>query len=89
MVILLFLQIMNVDAQLLIIFLVIHRLNDDGTFKQLVLKSDSHLPKKIVICFIENPVKMIKNAYFIFKALFVLKIFKFLSWLFDPVGITA
>ena len=37
--------------------------------------------KKIcVICFIENPLKMIKNAfYFILKALFILKIFKLLS----------
>ena len=44
--------------------------------------------KKIcVICFIESPLKMIKNAfYFILKALFVLKIFKFLSWLFGHVG---
>ena len=33
-----------------------------------------------VICLIEIPLKMMKNAfYFIFKALFVLKIFKFLS----------
>ena len=47
----------------------------------LILKSDSHLPNKIgVICFIENPLKIIKNAfYFILKALFVLQIFKFLS----------
>ena len=30
--------------------------------------------------------KMMKNAfYFILKALFVFKIFKFLSWLFGPV----
>ena len=36
-----------------------------------------------VNCFIETPLKMIKNAfYFILKALFGLKIFKFLSWLF-------
>ena len=36
--------------------------------------------KRIIICFIENPLKMIQNAfYFIFKALFVLRIFKFLS----------
>ena len=35
--------------------------------------------KNCVICLIENPLKMIKNAfYFILKALFVLKIFKFL-----------
>ena len=32
------------------------------------------------ICFYESPLKMVKNAfYFILKALFVLKIFKFLS----------
>ena len=42
--------------------------------------------KRIIICFIENPLKMIQNAfYFIFKALFVLRIFKFLSWLFGQV----
>ena len=37
--------------------------------------------KKIyVICFIESPLKVMKNAfYFILKALFVLKIFTFLS----------
>ena len=35
----------------------------------------------------ESPLKMMKNAfYFIIKALFVLKIFKFLSWLFDHVS---
>ena len=47
--------------------------------------------KKIcVICLIESPLKMLKNAfYFILKALFVLKIFKFLSRPFDHVGKTA
>ena len=36
--------------------------------------------KKFVICLIESLSKMMKNAfYFISKALFVLKIFKFLS----------
>ena len=36
--------------------------------------------KSCVIFFIESPLKMMKNAfYFILKALFVLKIFKFLS----------
>ena len=51
------------------------------------LKSDCRLPKKIcVICFIESPIKMIKNAfYFVLKALFVLKIFKFLSLIFGHV----
>ena len=35
------------------------------------------------ICFNESPLKMVKNDfYFILKALFVLKIFKFLSCLF-------
>ena len=48
-----------------------------------VLKWDSHLPKKIIICFNDSPSKIMKNAfYFILKAIFVLKIFKFLSWLF-------
>ena len=36
--------------------------------------------KNFVICFIKSPLKMMKNAfYFISKALFILKIFKFLS----------
>ena len=39
---------------------------------------------------IESPLEMIKNAfYFILKALFILKIFKFSSRLFGPVGKTA
>ena len=45
----------------------------------LQLKSDSHLPKHFFISFNESPLKMMKNAfYFILKALFILKIFKFL-----------
>ena len=53
----------------------------------LVLKSDSHLPKRTcVISFIESPLKLMKNAfYFILKAPFVLKIFKSLSWFFGHV----
>ena len=36
---------------------------------------------------IESPLKMMKNAfYFTLKALFVLKIFKFLSWIFGHVA---
>ena len=52
--------------------------------KKPTLKPDSHLSKKNhVFCFIESLFKMMKNAfYFILKALFVLKIFKFLLWLF-------
>ena len=38
--------------------------------------------KKKNIYFSDSPLKMMKNAYFILKALFVLKIFKFFSWLF-------
>ena len=47
--------------------------------------------KKIcVICLIESPLKMMKNVfYFILKALFVLKIFKFLSRIFGHAGKTA
>ena len=46
--------------------------------------------KDCVIYLIESPLKMMKNAfYFILKALFVLKIFKFLSRLFGHVGKTA
>ena len=41
-------------------------------------------------CFNDSPSKLMKNAfYFILKALFVLKIFKFLSWLFGHVEKTA
>ena len=52
------------------------------------LKSGSHLPKKVVLfALIKAALKMMKNDfYFILKALFVLKIFKFLSWLFGHVG---
>ena len=40
-------------------------------------------PSIFFICFNETPLKIMKNAfYFILKALFVLKVFKFLSWLF-------
>ena len=43
-----------------------------------------------VICLIESPLKMMKNAfYFILKALFILKIFKFLPRLLGHVGKTA
>ena len=39
--------------------------------------------KLCIICLIESPLKMMKNAfYFILKALFVLKLFTFLSRLF-------
>ena len=46
--------------------------------------------KNFVISFIESSLKVMKNAfYFILKALFILKIFKFLSRLFGHVGKTA
>ena len=54
--------------------------------KHVELKSDSHLPKKIVLFVLfviwvgESFLKIMKNAfYFMLKALFVLKIFKLLS----------
>ena len=55
------------------------------------LKSYSHLPKKVFLIFFnDSPSKMMKNAfYFILKALFVLKMFKFLSWHFGHVEKTA
>ena len=55
------------------------------------LKSDSHLSKKkYVICLTESLSKMMKNVFwFISKALVVLKIFKFASWLFGHVEKTA
>ena len=54
------------------------------------LKLDSLLLKKCFIYFNESSLKMMKNAfYFILKALFVLKIIKFLSCFFDHVEKTA
>ena len=50
----------------------------------------SPLKKTCVIYLIESFLKMMKNAiYFILKALFVLKLFTFLSRLFDHVAKTA
>ena len=47
------------------------------------LKSDSHLPKIDSFPLMQAFLKIIKNtSYFILKALFVLKIFKFLFWRF-------
>ena len=46
--------------------------------------------KKLFICFNNSPSKMMNNAfYFILKALFVFKMFKFLSSLFGHVEKTA
>ena len=50
----------------------------------------SPLKKEIVISYIESSFNMVKNAFYIIsKALFVLKIFNFLSWLFDHVEKTT
>ena len=58
----------------------LHEIWQDGALALKLLKSDSHLTKNCVIYFIESPLKMMNNAfYFILKALFVLKIFKFFS----------
>ena len=46
--------------------------------------------KRFFICFNDGPSKMMENTfYFILKALFVLKIFKCLSWLFGNVEKTT
>ena len=50
----------------------------------------SPFKKHFFICFNDNPSKIMKNAfYFILKALFVLKIFKYMSWIFGHVEKTA
>ena len=74
--------------EILIWTFLIHFWVDDITTAGAKLKSGSHLPNKnCVICLIEIPLKMMKNPfYFILKALFSLRIFKFLSWLFGNVG---
>ena len=56
-----------------------------------LLKSDSHFPREFLFIFFnESPLKIMKNAfYFILKALFVLRIFRFLSWHFGHVEKTA
>ena len=62
-----------------------------GRSCKLYLKADSHFPKKVYfISFSESSLKRTKNAFYsIWKALFVLKIFKFLSWLFAHIVKTA
>ena len=63
-------------------YIILHdMLNWNRNFQNsLELKSDSKLPKKIVLFIFERPLKMMKNAFhFILKALSVLMIFKFLS----------
>ena len=69
-------------------------MNDAEHYRKIFLflmKSDSHLSKKdCAICLIENPLKMVKNAFHaILKAFSVLKMFKFLSRLFGHVEKTA
>ena len=47
------------------------------------------LPKSFV-CVSESPLKIMKNTFhFILKALFVLNIFEFMSWLFGHIEKTA
>lgn len=51
---------------------------------QYIVKSGSHLPRKLfVLCFNEGPLKMIKYVFnFMLKALFALKLFIVVSYLF-------
>ena len=61
-----------------------------GSFFNKVKVGLSPSKKFFAICLTQNPLKIMKNAfYFILKALFVLKIFKFLSRLFGHAGKTA
>ena len=69
-----------------------HNAREIGTIKVILLMIKVGLspPKKnCVICLIESPLMMKNDFYFILKALFVLKLFKFLSQLFGHVGKTA
>ena len=56
-----------------------------------ILKWDSHLPKKMFYLFQWKPFKNDQKMffYFILKALLVVKIFKFLSWLSGHAEKTA
>ena len=70
----------------------VNGLNENGWFKWKIIYFKVGLSpfKKCVFCFIESTSKMMKNAfYFILRARFVLKIFKFLSSLLSKVGKTA
>ena len=59
-------------------------------FLQKFSKSNSHLFFQKNICFDERPLKVLKNDFlFSLKAHFDLKIFEFLSWLFNHVEKTA
>ena len=60
---------------------------DDFTIKRENLKVGSSTSKKICfVCFNESPLKMMKNTFhFVIRALYILKIFKFLSWLIGHV----
>ena len=56
-----------------------------------LLKSGSHFPKKVALfAWLKASLKMMKNVfYFVWKASFVLKIFKVLARRFGHVGKTA
>ena len=65
--------------------------NTQIAFKGKKLKVGTSLSEKnCIICFIERLLEIMNNAfYFILKALFILKIFNFLSKLFGHVEKTA
>ena len=55
-------------------------MNSYGMVTKTLIVGLSPSEKIYVVCIIERPLKMMKNVfYFIVKALFVLKVFKFLS----------
>ena len=58
-------------------------------FQALASLRHPHLPKNCFIYFNESPMRMMKSAFYFLKTLFVLKIIKFLCWLFVHVEKTA
>ena len=65
-------------------------INSDIISENITVGRLSPFEKNFVVCFIESPLKVMKNAfYFISKAVFVLKIFGFISSFFSHVEKTA
>ena len=93
---------LNHLAKLLLFMFYINRFNNELVFKikngyepelktpEPIIKIGLLPSKKLFfICFSDSPSMMKKNFYFILKTLSILKIFKFLSWLFGHVRKTA
>ena len=75
----------SISLYLLVIYFTLSRRSRSQMFFKIGFLKVGLSPSKknCIIYFIESSLKMIKIAfYFIFKALFVLKLFRFLSWPF-------